>query len=347
MKPQPVAKTMSAELHRSAGFQPAVSQNCILRAREIFEMREPASALPVANRRYSRLQICATALVAALLLAGTSSSLATIKVAPASSVPSTAPATPAAPNSAASIANEDIHDIRGPYHIPPGWLWPAWVAGGLALAGLGYGAWRWRHRLGIRVKLPYEIALEQLEAARRLMQPEQARAFSIAVSEIVRDYIETRFAVRAAHRTTEEFFRDLATLPDSPLATHQPVLADFLKHCDLAKFARWILSVPQMEAMLQSATNFIVATGKPASDISPTPTADKSVSPPAPGAPSGAPASFPAKSNAASADTTLFRKNPVSTGSRNARSCDALVAEGAGDASSPLRKPTTLNPQSL
>jgi hypothetical protein len=112
------------------------------------------------------------------------------------------------------------------------------------------------------------VALEQLEAARRLMQPEQARAFSIAVSEIVRDYIEIGFEVRAAHRTTEEFLHDLVTQSDSPLVAHQPVLADFLRHCDLAKFARWVLSVPQMEAMLQSAAAFIVATGKPVSENS-------------------------------------------------------------------------------
>ena len=239
---------------------------------------QAASTLPIKNRRYSRTKFCAITLTAVtLLLAGASNSLAAIKVAPSSGtsatlsapVASSAPAMVAAPNGAASLANEDIRDIRPPYHIPPGWLWLAWVAGGLILVVLGYGAWRWRQRLGLRVKLPYEIALEQLEAARRLMQPEQARAFSIAVSEIVRSYIEVGFEVRAAHRTTEEFLRDLVTQPDSPLVAHQPVLADFLKHCDLAKFARWVLSVPQMEAMLQSAATFIVATGKPVADHSP------------------------------------------------------------------------------
>jgi hypothetical protein len=174
-----------------------------------------------------------------------------------------------APIQAASSMQEDIRDIRPPYHIPPGWLWLAWTAGGLGLAALGYGAWRWRHRLGLRVKMPYELALERLEEARRLMQPEQARAFSIAVSEVVRDYIEHCFSVRAAHRTTAEFLRDLATRPDSPLIAHQQALEEFLRHCDLAKFARWILSVPQMEAMLQSAGAFIVATGKPVAEISP------------------------------------------------------------------------------
>jgi len=42
------------------------------------------------------------------------------------------------------------------------------------------------------------------------MQPENAREFSIAVSEIVRQYIEERFRVWAARRTTEEFSPRLA-----------------------------------------------------------------------------------------------------------------------------------------
>jgi hypothetical protein len=161
-------------------------------------------------------------------------------------------------------ADQDIRDIRPPYHIPAGWLWLVWVAGGLGLAALGCGAWvLWRRR-GMRAKLPYEIALEQLEAARRLMQPEHAREFSIAVSEVVRDYIEARFLVRAAHYTTDDFLHDLAKRPDSPLVQHQLELTEFLNHCDLAKFARWILSTPQMHSMLNSAIAFIIATGKPA-----------------------------------------------------------------------------------
>jgi hypothetical protein len=251
----------------------------------------------------------AAAAVAGCCLAGLNALAANSTAgSPASATPGKITSAPVATQ---SLANEDIRDIRGPYHIPPGWLWLAWVAGGLALAGLGYGAWRWHHRLGLRVKLPYEIALEQLEAARRLMQPEQARAFSIAVSEIVRDYIETRFAVRAAHRTTEEFFRDLATQPNSPLMTHQPVLADFLKHCDLAKFARWILSVPQMEAMLQSASTFIVATGKPVADLSPVHSNGTIPPTPSPGASAVAPVFIPSTPGAVSSTATTLNSQSL------------------------------------
>ncbi|HEX5220469.1 MAG TPA: hypothetical protein VFZ59_12935 [Verrucomicrobiae bacterium] len=177
-----------------------------------------------------------------------------------------APAVVAAhPQSSTALAVEDIRDIRPPFHVPPGWLWAAWVAGGCSALALAYALWRWRHRIpGLRPKLPYELALEKLEAARELMQPATAREFSIAVSVVVRNYIEERFATYAAHRTTDEFLRDCATRSDSPLTAYREPLSGFLTHCDLAKFARWILSGDEMEAMLQSACTFVRETGRAA-----------------------------------------------------------------------------------
>jgi hypothetical protein len=166
---------------------------------------------------------------------------------------------------APNAAPQDIRDIRGPKHIPSPWLWPAWLAGGLALTALGYAAWRWNRRRSLAAaKLPYEIALDRLEEARALMRTETAREFSIAVSEIVRHYIEDRFHVRAARRTTEEFLYDLLESSDALLAGHRALLADFLHHCDLAKFALWVLSIQEMENMLQSARAFVIETGQPA-----------------------------------------------------------------------------------
>jgi hypothetical protein len=114
------------------------------------------------------------------------------------------------------------------------------------------------------VKLPYEIALERLEVARALMRPDSVRIFSISVSDIVRLYIEQRFQVRAAHRTTEEFLYDLLVPSDALLASQRSLLAGFLSHCDLAKFGGWALSAQDMEGMYRCARAFILTTGQPA-----------------------------------------------------------------------------------
>jgi hypothetical protein len=113
------------------------------------------------------------------------------------------------PNSATS-SSEDIRDIRGPKPITSPWLIPLLMIAGLLVAGSGYAAWRWdRLRRHAVAKLPSQIALERLEQARTFMHPAGGREFSIEVSGIVRDYIESRFRVMAAHRTTDEFLHDL------------------------------------------------------------------------------------------------------------------------------------------
>jgi hypothetical protein len=163
----------------------------------------------------------------------------------------------------------DIRDIHGPISIPYEYLWIAYLLGSLALAAALYYGWRaYQKHAKAKAKLPHELALERLEAARVLMTENQVREYAFEVSEIVRRYIEQRFGERAARRTTEEFLSDLLRKTGTPLAEHRDLLEDFLNHCDLPKFARWQLSIPEMEAMHESARSFIINTKpqpKPAS----------------------------------------------------------------------------------
>jgi len=179
--------------------------------------------------------------------------------------PTAAIAAGSAPMVAAPGAlTSDIHDIRGLEPIGSNWLLAFWVAGGALLAGGGYLAWRWQARRRLAaVRLPYEVALEGLEGIRALMQPATVRDFSIAASDIVRGYVEARFQVMAAHRTTEEFLHDLLDPSNALLAGQRSLLAEFLQHCDLAKFGAWTLSAQDMEAMHRSARRFVFITGKP------------------------------------------------------------------------------------
>jgi hypothetical protein len=155
----------------------------------------------------------------------------------------------------------DIRDIRGPLAIPIPWLVPALLVGGVLLALLlGWLARRWWKRRKLRVPPPRpadELALERLEAARKLIDPARAREFCFAVTEAVRFYIEDRFAVRAARRTTDEFLNDLVRTPTSGLASHADMLGDVLRQGDLVKFARATLGRDEMEALHQSAVRFV------------------------------------------------------------------------------------------
>jgi len=164
----------------------------------------------------------------------------------------------------AIASSEDIRDIRGPRPIESPWAVPLLVIAALLVAGGGYAAWRWNRRRRQNVaKPPSQLALERLEQARAFMHPTGGREFSIEVSSIVRDYIESRFLVRASHRTTDEFLHDSLQSAAPVLAAHRELLADFLQSCDLAKFGGWNLPSQNMEAMLQGARRFVIESARP------------------------------------------------------------------------------------
>ena len=64
-------------------------------------------------------------------------------------------------------------------------------------------------------------------------------AFSIQVSDILRQYVSAQYHLHATEQTSPEFLADAAKSPHFTGADKQ-LLADFLEHCDLIKFARWM-----------------------------------------------------------------------------------------------------------
>ena len=184
-------------------------------------------------------------------------------------------------------STDDIRDIRGPKGIFPLWLVLALVAVALLLALGAYLLWRRKKRLPPpRPLLPFEIALQGLEQIRTLMDPAKVREFSIAISDIVRKYIEDAFHITATHRTTEEFLRDLLDSSNTSLAAHRGLLAEFLNQCDMAKFAGVSLSRQIIESLHQSARSFVVESSKP-------PPAKDTPTAPGPKAPGSTPSRAP------------------------------------------------------
>ena len=183
--------------------------------------------------------------------------------APVANNPAPVPAPLATPasSSATSTDSGDIRDIHGVIAIPYEWLWAAYLLGGIVLAAALYSGWRYfRRHAAAKAKLPFEMALERLDAARALMTTDTVREYAFTVSEIIRVYIEQRFGEKAARRTTEEFLSDLLAKTDTPLTGHRALLEDFLNHCDLIKFARWGATERELESMHESARAFILDT---------------------------------------------------------------------------------------
>ena len=108
----------------------------------------------------------------------------------------------------------------------------------------------------------HEVAIKRLRDLERsdLIGRRKVEPFFVAVTEIVRDYIEGAFGLRAPEQTTEEF---LASLTDAKALTdHRQVLQPFLTAADEVKFARFDADEGAMRRAFSTAENFVLATSQ-------------------------------------------------------------------------------------
>jgi Domain of unknown function (DUF4381) len=156
-------------------------------------------------------------------------------------------------------------DIRGPKELieipvlekPPYVLWVG-ISGGILFVGLAALWWKKRRRRQ-RSKSPSETALASLATLTSAGDRMAAETFAYQAALTVRSYIADRFGIAAPRRTTEEFLRDLAA-DGSPLASQGDSLRNFLKSCDLAKFAGSTLDENQRHGLIEAARGFIRST---------------------------------------------------------------------------------------
>ena len=103
---------------------------------------------------------------------------------------------------------------------------------------------------------PRSIALRELERLRGEVKPLDPYAFSIAVSEVLRTYVGAAYRLHAPQQTSPEF---LAAISDSPKFSDadRQLLAEFLEHSDLIKFARIRADSGDSLRLLDSAFAFV------------------------------------------------------------------------------------------
>jgi len=105
------------------------------------------------------------------------------------------------------------------------------------------------------------VALQALDLLRLKLprSSDEVAVFIVAVSDVLRTYIEGRFSVHAPARTTEEFLLEVSSAEEG-LAERADGLESFLTQCDLVKYARHRPGPTEAEAMLDSAGRFVEET---------------------------------------------------------------------------------------
>ena len=121
------------------------------------------------------------------------------------------------------------------------WLLIGILGGGAIALGAGslllWRMWSARRRIAVKTSA-YEEAIGKLRAleVRGAPAAEQADAWFVELSAIVRRYLEHRYDIRAPELTTEEFLQVASRAPELT-AAHRTQLSQFLDRCDRVKFA--------------------------------------------------------------------------------------------------------------
>lgn len=165
----------------------------------------------------------------------------------------------AAPTPSPSAVPE-IRDIAPPIDVFPYPPWMVFTAIAVVLIVLGIAAWLfmrwWKKRPKPAPPSPRSVALRELDSLRARIESIEPYRFSIAVSDVLRGFIAAQYGLRATKQTSPEFLASIAKARQFT-ADDRTLLAEFLEHCDLIKFAHIDATSADSAESLRSAIAFV------------------------------------------------------------------------------------------
>ncbi len=175
-------------------------------------------------------------------------------------------------------ADGEVTDIRGLKPLrqierPTPWWW--FAGGGGAVLLLALAAWLlWRRSRKVVYVPPrpaHEVAFEALDRLRQtdFEDLEAMRIFHFEISEVIRTYVESRFALNATDLTTEEIVAALDAVRGLN-ADNNDRLRHFLSATDQVKFAAYEPPQEEIGQTYEGALSFVEATrARPVETIRP------------------------------------------------------------------------------
>jgi hypothetical protein len=161
----------------------------------------------------------------------------------------------------------DVKDqMTYPYSVKEFLPWIGLMVALIALIVIAVRLWRrWREKRALFIKpaepdSPYIAALKELENIRkeRLWQNNQMKLYYTRITDVLREYIEARFALQAMEKTSAEILTEL--IPAGIDKSDYNSLKELLEVADLVKFAKYIATESENENAIPAAIRFISST---------------------------------------------------------------------------------------
>lgn len=156
----------------------------------------------------------------------------------------------------------ELRDITGIEQVPsaldkatvPIWVW---FAAGVAVLLLLFIVHQWRRRKDPRPssKTPERWALDELDRLEQESSSMRPGETHFQLANLLREFVQRRFDIPAAQRTTHEFTQALATTKVS--TERLKLVAAILERCDLSKFADVTYSPEECQASIRLVRQFI------------------------------------------------------------------------------------------
>jgi hypothetical protein len=166
--------------------------------------------------------------------------------------------------------DQELREIKPQAELPEDYRWLWILLASLVLLGAaGFFVHRYFKRRKEKNTISPEMLLSPEGAARLAILELEARdligkgrfkEYYLELSEIIKRYLGRRLKIPSLERTTREFTLDLER--SQLLWDQRQVVRKFLEECDLVKFARYVPSLTEIDAIRQGATGIIATTEK-------------------------------------------------------------------------------------
>ena len=153
-----------------------------------------------------------------------------------------------------------------PYTVKEFLPWIAVAVVAVAIIFFFIRLWkRWRERRSLFAEpsipdSPYIAALKELETIRneRLWQNNQMKLYYTRITDVLRVYIEARFALQAMEKTSAEILHELRSKEIEESEYNS--LKELLEVADLVKFAKYVATETENENAIPRAIRFVSTT---------------------------------------------------------------------------------------